>query len=54
MFGGQVAAQAITAADRTVDATYVAHSLQAAFLRPGEVGKPIRYQVERARFSPPA
>lgn len=49
VFGGQVAAQAITAADRTVDATFVAHSLQASFLRPGEVGKPIRYQVERVR-----
>jgi acyl-CoA thioesterase-2 len=49
VFGGQVAAQAITAADETVAGAFVAHSLQAAFLRPGQVGRPIRYQVERVR-----
>jgi acyl-CoA thioesterase II len=32
VFGGQVAAQALTAADRTVTSDYVAHRLHAAFL----------------------
>lgn len=48
MFGGQVAGQALVAAARTVERG-VAHSLHAYFLRPGDVGTPILYQVDRIR-----
>jgi acyl-CoA thioesterase II len=48
VFGGQVIAQALTAACRTVD-DRGAHSLHAYFLRRGDVNAPIVYQVERAR-----
>jgi len=48
VFGGQVLGQALTAAGRTVE-TGLAHSFHAYFLRPGEVGRPILYQVDRTR-----
>jgi acyl-CoA thioesterase II len=48
VYGGQVAGQALVAAARTVEHG-VAHSLHAYFLRPGDVGKPILYQVDRLR-----
>ncbi len=48
VFGGQVAAQALVAASRTVDDRSV-HSLQAYFIRPGDVNAPLLYQVERVR-----
>jgi acyl-CoA thioesterase II len=48
VFGGQVAAQALVAAGRTVDQGEV-HSLHAYFLRPGDPTKPILYQVDRIR-----
>jgi acyl-CoA thioesterase-2 len=48
VFGGQVLAQALTAAGRTVEAG-LAHSFHAYFLRPGAVGVPILYQVDRTR-----
>ena len=35
LFGGQVAAQALVAAERTTEAGSAAHSLHAYFLRPG-------------------
>jgi acyl-CoA thioesterase II len=49
-FGGQVAAQALVAAGRTVamDERPV-HSLHGYFLRPGEAQRPIVYLVERLR-----
>ncbi|MCX5048368.1 MULTISPECIES: acyl-CoA thioesterase [unclassified Streptomyces] len=47
VFGGQVAAQALVAAGRTVPADRHAHSLHAYFLRPGDPGAPIVYTVER-------
>ncbi|MEV6506255.1 acyl-CoA thioesterase II [Streptomyces sp. NPDC051642] len=47
VFGGQVAAQALVAAGRTVSADRLAHSLHAYFLRPGDPGAPIVYTVER-------
>jgi len=46
VFGGQVAAQAIVAAGRTVESGRV-HSLHAYFLRPGDPGAPILYEVDR-------
>ncbi|MFJ2814454.1 acyl-CoA thioesterase [Streptomyces sp. NPDC087294] len=49
VFGGQVAAQAVVAAGRTVPAERAAHSLHAYFLRPGDPGSPIVYNVERSR-----
>jgi acyl-CoA thioesterase-2 len=48
VFGGQVAGQALVAAGRTVDKGVV-HSLHAYFLRPGDPGVPILYQVDRIR-----
>jgi len=49
VFGGQVAAQALVAAGRTVPGERAAHSLHASFLRPGDPGAPIVYQVDRIR-----
>ncbi|MFJ4617941.1 acyl-CoA thioesterase [Streptomyces sp. NPDC088812] len=49
VFGGQVAAQALVAAGRTVPPDRHAHSLHAYFLRAGDPGAPIVYTVERIR-----
>lgn len=48
-FGGQVVAQALMAATRTVEPDRPAHSLHAYFMRPGDATKPVLYQVERDR-----
>ena len=48
-FGGQVIAQALMAATRTVDEDRPAHSLHAYFMRPGDATKPVLYQVTRDR-----
>jgi acyl-CoA thioesterase-2 len=48
VFGGQVAGQALMAAGRTVERGRV-HSLHSYFLRPGDPGAPILYQVDRIR-----
>ncbi|MCC4308019.1 acyl-CoA thioesterase II [Alcanivorax marinus] len=48
IFGGQVISQALVAASRTVEGR-PAHSLQAYFLRPGDVREPIQFRVERVR-----
>jgi acyl-CoA thioesterase II len=49
VFGGQVAAQALVAAARTVEPRFSAHSLHSYFLHPGDVAVPIVYDVERIR-----
>ncbi|MBH1932940.1 acyl-CoA thioesterase II [Streptomyces sp. AV19] len=49
VFGGQVAAQALVAAGRTVPEDRPPHSLHAYFLRPGDPGRPIVYTVDRIR-----
>lgn len=49
VFGGQVIAQALTAAQRSVEMDRFVHSLHAYFLRPGDPAVPILYQVERLR-----
>ncbi|MFC9395106.1 acyl-CoA thioesterase [Streptomyces sp. NPDC057027] len=49
VFGGQVAAQALVAAGRTVPEDRLAHSLHAYFLRAGDPGAPIVYNVDRIR-----
>ncbi|MBA4860522.1 acyl-CoA thioesterase II [Streptomyces sp. PSKA54] len=47
VFGGQVAAQALVAAGRTVPEDRLPHSLHAYFLRIGDPGAPIVYTVDR-------
>ncbi len=50
VFGGQVAGQALVAAQRTIDvADRHVHSLHAYFLRPGDPSVPILYEVDRIR-----
>jgi len=49
VFGGQVIGQALVAASRTVPVERKAHSLHAYFLRPGDPGTPIIYEVDRIR-----
>ncbi len=48
-FGGQVAAQALVAAGRTVEPDKLVHSLHAYFLRPGDPASPILYETDRIR-----
>jgi acyl-CoA thioesterase-2 len=48
VFGGQVLAQALLAASRTVESRQ-AHSLHAYFLRAGDQNAPIVYSVDRSR-----
>ncbi|RJF93602.1 acyl-CoA thioesterase [Sphingomonas cavernae] len=47
VFGGQVIAQALAAASRSVDDGRPPHSLHAYFMRPGDDALPIIYRVER-------
>lgn len=47
VFGGQVIAQGLQAAQASVPETKVAHSLHAYFLRGGREGVPIEYRIER-------
>jgi len=49
VYGGQVAAQALIAASRTVDEGFQVHSLHSYFLLPGDYNVPIIYDVERIR-----
>ena len=49
LYGGQVAAQALVAAGRTVDPARVPHSLHGYFLRPGDSRRPVVFAVERDR-----
>lgn len=49
VYGGQVVAQALMAAIRTVDETRPVHSLHAYFLLPGDPTAPIIYEVDRIR-----
>jgi len=48
-FGGQVAAQALVAAGRTVAPDRLVHSLHGYFMRPGDPRRPLVYEVERLR-----
>lgn len=48
LFGGQVLAQALVAAGRTVEGR-TAHSLHGYFVLPGDVNTPVVYQVDRVR-----
>ena len=49
VYGGQVLAQALVAAQRTVDVGRAAHSLHGYFILPGDVAAPIVYFVDRLR-----
>ncbi|MBE9539706.1 MAG: acyl-CoA thioesterase II [Proteobacteria bacterium] len=49
VFGGQVLAQSLNAAIRTVDTPRHAHSMHAYFLRPGNPAKQIVYEVDPIR-----
>ncbi|MEM7546190.1 MAG: acyl-CoA thioesterase II [Pseudomonadota bacterium] len=48
IFGGQVIAQALVAAYRTVE-DRLCHSLHAYFIRPGDPSIPVIYEVDRSR-----
>jgi acyl-CoA thioesterase-2 len=48
-FGGEVAAQALGAAGRTVPGDRPVHSLHAYFVRPGDPGRPILHRVDPVR-----
>lgn len=47
VFGGQVLAQSIVAAQRTIDEDRTVHSMHGYFLRPGNVELPITFSVDR-------
>ena len=49
VYGGQVAAQALVAAVRSVDPEFQVHSFHSYFLLPGDYSVPIVYEVERIR-----
>lgn len=49
VFGGQVMGQALSAAKETVASERKVHSFHSYFLRPGDVSKPIVYEVENIR-----
>jgi len=47
VFGGQVLAQSLVAAMRTLPDGRAVHSMHGYFLRPGDVNKPITFSVDR-------
>jgi acyl-CoA thioesterase-2 len=49
LFGGQVLAQALAAATKTVDNERPCHSLHGYFLRPGTADVPVIYKVDQIR-----
>lgn len=49
VFGGQVLAQALNAASRTITSARVLHSMHAYFLEAGDLDLPITYQVSIVR-----
>jgi acyl-CoA thioesterase-2 len=49
VYGGQVLAQALIAAGRSVPEDRAVHSMHGYFLRPGDSNEPIEFSVERLR-----
>jgi acyl-CoA thioesterase-2 len=49
IYGGQIVAQALMAASKTVDDSRLCHSLHCYFIRPGDPTHPVVYRVERDR-----
>ena len=47
VFGGQVLAQSLVAAQRTIDDSRFVHSMHGYFLRPGDAAQPITFSVDR-------
>jgi acyl-CoA thioesterase II len=47
VFGGQVLAQSLVAAQRTIAEDRFVHSMHGYFLRPGNVDMPITFSVDR-------
>ena len=47
VFGGQVLAQSLVAAQRTIAEDRHPHSMHGYFLRPGDIGLPITFSVDR-------
>ncbi len=47
IFGGQVLAQSLVAAQRTISDDRFVHSMHGYFLRPGDASKPITFAVDR-------
>ncbi len=49
IYGGQVVAQALCAALKTVEEDFNPHSLHAYFIRAGIIEEPVRFEVDRLR-----
>ena len=49
VYGGQVLAQSLIAADRTVDDARIIHSMHGYFLRAGDMNLPVEYSVDVLR-----
>jgi acyl-CoA thioesterase II len=49
LYGGQIVAQGLRAAGRTVEEEFLVHSLHAYFIRRGDPTEPIRFEVDRVR-----
>lgn len=49
IFGGQVLAQSLAAATKTVEKDRLAHSIHSYFFLPGDFQKPVLYKVEKIR-----
>ena len=49
LYGGQIIAQSLIAAARTLDPAHLPHSLHAYFLRPGDWRVPALFEVDRIR-----
>ncbi|MDO5746142.1 MAG: thioesterase family protein [Actinomycetaceae bacterium] len=49
VYGGQVLGQSLMAAYATIDSQRLVHSLHAYFIRAGNAGKPLEFEVERVR-----
>ncbi|RMH78828.1 MAG: acyl-CoA thioesterase II [Actinomyces sp.] len=49
VYGGQVVAQGLWAAIRTVEPSHRVHSVHAYFIRGGDQSEPIRFEVDRIR-----
>lgn len=48
-YGGDMVAQSVAAAARTVEPPRALHSMHSYFMRPVEIGTPVRYEVEVLR-----
>lgn len=49
LYGGQIVAQGLVAAGRSVEGGFTVHSVRAYFIRRGEHAQPVRYEVDRIR-----